>query len=165
MKFSNPPDCQELLAGAVISAAFTLEQTNFHKVQQPCLCSQQPQDAEMNPPGCGEPATVPKGSRQSSLCSSRQGEKVQDGHKASSQPVCRPARVPLPGTLAGCLNTSLLLLGAAALQPALTRGKLHFQITLFFYHLLRNSILKYFFPKRDLHGLFTCPAQWAFPVD
>lgn len=48
-------------------------------------------------------------------------------------------------------NSSLLLPRAAAPQTALTRAKLHFQICLdlFFYHLLRNSVFKYFFfPKK-----------------
>lgn len=96
MKFSNPADCQEALAGVIISTDLTLEQTNFHKVQPPCLCSQQPQAAEMNPRGCGEPATVQKGFRQSSLCSSkarRKGKRQMQRHLSSHLPPC-PSATP-----------------------------------------------------------------------
>lgn len=167
VQFSNPPDCQEVLAGAIISTDFTLEQTNFHKVQQPCLCSQQPQAAEMNPRGCGEPATVQRASDRASFAAARQEEKVQQGCKATSEPIC-----PLPvsqacQTARAASNTSLLVLWAIAFQPAFIRGKVHFQISLdlLFYHPLRNSALKFFFPKKDLHGSFTFSTQWIFPVD
>lgn len=96
VKFSNPPDCQEVLAGVIISTDLTLEQTNFHKVQQPRLCSLQPQAAEMNPWGCGEPATVSKGSRQSSLCSSkarRKGTRWMQSHLSAHLLSC-PSAIP-----------------------------------------------------------------------
>lgn len=79
------------------------------------LSVQRPQAAEMSPRGCGEPATVQKGFRQSSLCSSKARRKGTG--RMHSQLPAHPVRLHrLP------LNTSLLVLWATAFKSAFTRG-------------------------------------------
>lgn len=88
VQLSDAPDCQELLAGAAISPDWTLEQPSFHRVQQPCLCSlfSSPKLLKWAPEAVESQLQFRRALDSAASAAPRQGEKVQDECKASSQP-------------------------------------------------------------------------------